>query len=102
MAALLADRVADKVAGALMKAGFDREFAHTLLSAFKEQIDVLCCPASSLSDTGLGKSWLPLHYFLPTGMIYNGCSPSGRLRTLVICSSEKAPTVTAPSPSAVA
>ena len=41
VAALLADRVADKVAGALMKAGFDREFAHTLLRAFKEQIDGL-------------------------------------------------------------
>ncbi len=38
-AAWLADRVANKVAGALMKAGFDREFAHTLLRAFKEQIE---------------------------------------------------------------
>ena len=44
----MADRVADKVAGALMKAGFDREFAHTLLSAFKEQIDVLLCLTSHL------------------------------------------------------
>ena len=39
VAALLADRVADKVVGALMKAGFDREFAHTLLKAFQEQIE---------------------------------------------------------------
>jgi len=34
VAALLANRVADKLAGALMKAGFDQEFAHTLLEDF--------------------------------------------------------------------
>jgi hypothetical protein len=38
-AALLAERVADKVAGSLMKAGFDKEFANTLLRAFHEQIE---------------------------------------------------------------
>jgi len=39
VAALLAERVADKVVGALMKAGFDKEFANTLLRVFKEQIE---------------------------------------------------------------
>jgi hypothetical protein len=37
VAALLADRVADKVVEALMKAGFDKEFLNNLLRAFKEQ-----------------------------------------------------------------
>ena len=39
VAALLADRVADRVVGALMKASFDRHFADALLRAFKEQVE---------------------------------------------------------------
>ena len=49
-AALLAERAATKVAVALMKAGFDREFAHTLLRAFKEQIDEKFIMYFSLQD----------------------------------------------------
>jgi len=39
--ALLAERVAAKVAGALMKAGFDREFAGAVLRALKEQVEAI-------------------------------------------------------------
>jgi len=38
VATLLADRVADKVAGALMKAGFDKKFASSLLATFKAAV----------------------------------------------------------------
>lgn len=39
VAALLADRVADRVVEALMKAGFDKQFANSLLEAFKKQVE---------------------------------------------------------------
>jgi hypothetical protein len=39
VAALLADRVADKVVEALMKAGFDKQFGEALLKSFKEEVD---------------------------------------------------------------
>ena len=39
MSALLADRVADKVVGALMKAGFDKQFVNALLRSFEEQAE---------------------------------------------------------------
>ncbi len=38
VAALLADRVADKVVGTLIKAGFDKQFAQALLRSFEEQV----------------------------------------------------------------
>jgi hypothetical protein len=39
VAALLADRLADKVVGALMKAGFDKQFVNALLRSFEEQVE---------------------------------------------------------------
>ena len=39
VAMLLADRVADRVVQALMKAGFDKQFAEALLRAFKEEVE---------------------------------------------------------------
>ncbi len=39
VAGLLADRVADRVVDALMKAGFDKQFADSLLKSFKDQIE---------------------------------------------------------------
>jgi hypothetical protein len=39
VAGLLADRVADRVVGALMKAGFDKQFADALLRSFKEEVE---------------------------------------------------------------
>ena len=36
VAALLADRVADRVVDALMKAGFDKQFANSLLESFRK------------------------------------------------------------------
>jgi len=39
VAMLLADSVADRVVEALMKAGFDKQFAEALLRAFKEEAE---------------------------------------------------------------
>jgi hypothetical protein len=39
VAALLADRVADRVVESLMKAGFDKQFAEALLKSFKEEAE---------------------------------------------------------------
>jgi len=39
VAMLLADRVADGVVEALMKAGFGKQFADALLRAFKEEVE---------------------------------------------------------------
>jgi len=39
VAALLADRVADRVVQALLEAGFDKQFAASLLKAMKEQAE---------------------------------------------------------------
>ena len=39
VAALLADRVADRVVEALMKAGFDKQFADSLLRALREEAE---------------------------------------------------------------
>jgi hypothetical protein len=39
VAALLADRVADRVVEALMKAGFDKQFGEALLRSFKEEVE---------------------------------------------------------------
>jgi hypothetical protein len=39
VASLLADRVADRVVEALMKAGFDKQFAQALLRSFEEQVE---------------------------------------------------------------
>jgi len=39
VASLLADRVADRVVAALMKAGFDKQFAQALLRSFEEQVE---------------------------------------------------------------
>ncbi|MBE0415112.1 MAG: hypothetical protein IBX36_01025 [Dehalococcoidia bacterium] len=39
VAALLADRVADRVVEALMKAGFDKQFANSLLEVLKKQVE---------------------------------------------------------------
>ena len=40
VAMLLAERVADRVVEALMKAGFDKRFAEALLRAFKEEAEI--------------------------------------------------------------
>jgi hypothetical protein len=39
VAALLADRVADRVVQALLEAGFDKRFAASLLKAMKEEVE---------------------------------------------------------------
>jgi hypothetical protein len=39
VATLLADRVADRVVDALMKAGFDKKFADALLMSLKEEAE---------------------------------------------------------------
>ena len=39
VAALLANRVADRVVEALMRAGFDKQLAEALLRAFREQVE---------------------------------------------------------------
>ncbi|GAI56201.1 unnamed protein product, partial [marine sediment metagenome] len=39
VAALLADRVADRVVQALLEAGFDKQFAASLLKAMKEEVE---------------------------------------------------------------
>ena len=39
VAALLADRVADRVVQALLEAGFDKQFAASLLKAIKEEVE---------------------------------------------------------------
>lgn len=39
VAALLADSVADRVVDALMKGGFDKQFADALLRILKEQVE---------------------------------------------------------------
>ena len=39
VAALLADRVADRVVEALMKAGFDKQFADSLIRALREEAE---------------------------------------------------------------
>ncbi len=39
VAALLADRIADRVVDALMKAGFDKQFGGSLLRHFKEEVE---------------------------------------------------------------
>ena len=41
VATLLAERVADRVVDALMKAGFEKQFATKILEAFKEQVEGL-------------------------------------------------------------
>ena len=38
VAALLADRITDRVLDALMKAGFDKQFSDSLLRRFKEEV----------------------------------------------------------------
>jgi hypothetical protein len=39
VADLLVDRVANRVVEALMKAGFDKQFASALLRSFEEQVE---------------------------------------------------------------
>jgi len=39
VAALLADRVADRVVQALLEAGFDKQFAASLVKAMKEEVE---------------------------------------------------------------
>ena len=39
VAALLADRIADRVVDVLMKAGFDKQFSDSLLRRFKEEVE---------------------------------------------------------------
>ena len=39
VAALLADRVADRVVEALMRAGFDKQFADSLIRALREEAE---------------------------------------------------------------